>query len=145
MEAKQELHLLSESMQHQADPPSSPARQPKKVATKIEMAVVTFFVLLLSFISIGSHQHHIFVTAASTEDEKVCAADDPRQECNGPEADVDSEDSEYYSDDDDDEIGCADDERECKYWSGIGECENNPGYMLEHCRLSCNACGSDYE
>eukprot|EP00581_Thalassiosira_minuscula_P015498 CAMPEP_0183727118 /NCGR_PEP_ID=MMETSP0737-20130205/24907_1 /TAXON_ID=385413 /ORGANISM="Thalassiosira miniscula, Strain CCMP1093" /LENGTH=509 /DNA_ID=CAMNT_0025958669 /DNA_START=53 /DNA_END=1582 /DNA_ORIENTATION=- len=35
---------------------------------------------------------------------------------------------------------CNDAKPECKVWANVGECEKNPGYMLNHCPLSCNSC-----
>lgn len=35
---------------------------------------------------------------------------------------------------------CADDDAGCAAWSSAGECVNNPGFMLERCKWSCNAC-----
>ena len=29
---------------------------------------------------------------------------------------------------------------DCEYWADIGECEANPGFMLEACPKSCDAC-----
>ena len=40
--------------------------------------------------------------------------------------------------------GCVDSHDNCNYWSTIGECEGNPGYMQTNCKLlSCNTCTSD--
>eukprot|EP00587_Corethron_hystrix_P010145 CAMPEP_0113329542 /NCGR_PEP_ID=MMETSP0010_2-20120614/20966_1 /TAXON_ID=216773 ORGANISM="Corethron hystrix, Strain 308" /NCGR_SAMPLE_ID=MMETSP0010_2 /ASSEMBLY_ACC=CAM_ASM_000155 /LENGTH=231 /DNA_ID=CAMNT_0000191659 /DNA_START=68 /DNA_END=762 /DNA_ORIENTATION=+ /assembly_acc=CAM_ASM_000155 len=33
----------------------------------------------------------------------------------------------------------------CKEWSDAGECENNPGYMLENCKKSCHEALSSQE
>lgn len=35
---------------------------------------------------------------------------------------------------------CVDIEESCKEWAYFGECEKNPGYMLENCRKSCKHC-----
>ena len=35
---------------------------------------------------------------------------------------------------------CQDHEHDCIAWSHHGECESNPGYMLEHCAYSCGVC-----
>lgn len=35
---------------------------------------------------------------------------------------------------------CTDGNQYCEEWAARGECENNPGYMLENCRRSCGAC-----
>ena len=40
--------------------------------------------------------------------------------------------------------GCVDvDEHNCNYWSSIGECGNNPGYMHTNCKRSCNTCSAE--
>ncbi|XP_078605992.1 uncharacterized protein LOC144878844 [Branchiostoma floridae x Branchiostoma japonicum] len=35
---------------------------------------------------------------------------------------------------------CQDNNANCAYWAGIGECQANPNYMLSYCQLSCNVC-----
>merc|ERR1740117_2714380 len=35
---------------------------------------------------------------------------------------------------------CADDADECEKWAGMGECDNNPGFMRSNCRRSCKLC-----
>ena len=35
---------------------------------------------------------------------------------------------------------CRDDSPECPNWAQNYECDTNPGYMLEACRLSCGVC-----
>jgi len=35
---------------------------------------------------------------------------------------------------------CRDADPSCASWAGAGECDANPGFMLESCPLSCNAC-----
>ena len=35
---------------------------------------------------------------------------------------------------------CKDHELDCIAWAHHGECESNPGYMLEHCAYSCGVC-----
>ena len=37
---------------------------------------------------------------------------------------------------------CTDDESNCAGWASAGECQNNPGFMLHMCKLSCGQCGS---
>lgn len=47
-------------------------------------------------------------------------------------------------DDDDEEVECVDfDTKRCSYWASIGECQENPRFMLDACRFSCNVCGED--
>lgn len=36
---------------------------------------------------------------------------------------------------------CLDRDQNCASWARGGECENNPGFMLSSCALSCRACG----
>jgi len=67
-------------------------------------------------------------------DAAVCDADDPRQECR-----TDDEDDRRGADD------CADDRKECKAWSENGECDNNPTYMLAHCKRSCDVCDHEFD
>ncbi|KAI8494649.1 hypothetical protein Bbelb_278750, partial [Branchiostoma belcheri] len=35
---------------------------------------------------------------------------------------------------------CTDSNSYCPSWASIGECDNNPGYMLPNCPLSCGVC-----
>jgi len=35
---------------------------------------------------------------------------------------------------------CRNKHRSCSHWSLLGECENNPVYMLRHCAPSCQSC-----
>merc|ERR1719221_1867116 len=35
---------------------------------------------------------------------------------------------------------CTDDDASCEAWAAMGECENNPAFMLASCRLSCGVC-----
>ena len=35
---------------------------------------------------------------------------------------------------------CQDHEIDCIAWAHHGECDSNPGYMLEHCAYSCGVC-----
>ena len=36
---------------------------------------------------------------------------------------------------------CRDRHADCQTWAGQGECQNNPGYMLESCAVACDSCG----
>ncbi|KAM7450278.1 prolyl 4-hydroxylase [Porites harrisoni] len=38
---------------------------------------------------------------------------------------------------------CYDDDYRCVKWAKNGECQKNPGYMLENCRQSCEVCKDD--
>ena len=40
---------------------------------------------------------------------------------------------------------CADNNNNCNYWSNVGECSRNPGYMLHHCKKSCGLCTGKWE
>jgi len=66
-------------------------------------------------------------------DSAACNDDDPRQECLNLD----------YVDVPDGGEDCTDDYKDCKKWSEGGECENNPGFMLNSCRRSCDVC--EYE
>merc|ERR1719211_788942 len=35
---------------------------------------------------------------------------------------------------------CTDDNQDCEYWAGLGECDSNPEYMHTVCRKSCEIC-----
>jgi hypothetical protein len=35
---------------------------------------------------------------------------------------------------------CRDEFDDCSYWTGIGECDKNPGFMKIRCRKSCKIC-----
>ena len=38
---------------------------------------------------------------------------------------------------------CEDKHESCNGWASIGECTNNPAYMLNNCKKSCNQCGGN--
>lgn len=38
--------------------------------------------------------------------------------------------------------GCKDNNQRCEEWAMMGECKNNPAYMLEYCKQSCEVCKS---
>jgi len=40
---------------------------------------------------------------------------------------------------------CQDDEPRCSGWADVGECDNNPNYMLRSCRRSCLQCPDQAE
>jgi hypothetical protein len=42
-------------------------------------------------------------------------------------------------------ITCIDETIACAGWAADDQCSNNPGYMLENCKLSCNICQSEGE
>ena len=37
---------------------------------------------------------------------------------------------------------CKDSEERCSFWASAGECTNNPNYMLNNCKRSCNNCAN---
>jgi len=37
---------------------------------------------------------------------------------------------------------CVDESTYCSTWATDGQCKSNPGYMLRHCKLACEACVS---
>lgn len=62
------------------------------------------------------------------------------------------DDDYYYGDFEDDtsepaeldkpkDENCKDDDERCGFWASQDECENNPGYMLQKCKKSCDVCG----
>ena len=36
---------------------------------------------------------------------------------------------------------CADSDKRCAEWAGVGECDKNPGFMRSQCQQSCGSCG----
>ena len=38
---------------------------------------------------------------------------------------------------------CEDKHKSCNGWARLGECINNPAYMLTNCKKSCNQCGGN--
>ena len=36
---------------------------------------------------------------------------------------------------------CADSDKRCAEWAGVGECDKNPGFMRSQCQHSCGSCG----
>ncbi|XP_078659592.1 uncharacterized protein LOC144904521 [Branchiostoma floridae x Branchiostoma belcheri] len=49
----------------------------------------------------------------------------------------------YVGDHCETQTDCSDSSPHCGYWASIGDCENNAGYMLANCPLSCGVCTSD--
>ena len=39
--------------------------------------------------------------------------------------------------------GCNDDHTKCPEWAKLGECQENPAYMLRNCKKSCNICNEN--
>ncbi|KAL3784812.1 hypothetical protein HJC23_013852 [Cyclotella cryptica] len=117
----------------------------------LQLAIVSLLIALCQF-SFGFVHCQLLVAADENSDvpAAVCGADDPRQECVNPdgsfaenEHDEDEEDEneeEGYYDEDDDDSECIDTHELCRAWSGSGECEENPAFMLKHCKRSCNVC-----
>ena len=103
--------------------------------------IVTFLLLLNQFVSIPCFDRRLGVAASTTDENSnfVCSADDRGQDCTDPtsfakDSNTDPRDVE--------EPECADENPECRYWASAGECQNNPSYMLEHCKLSCESCNN---
>ena len=67
----------------------------------------------------------------------TCTADDP--------ATCENTDDKNLSINDADKSGCQDEHPKCSEWATIGECEENPGYMLFNCRRSCMQCPDQAE
>lgn len=40
-------------------------------------------------------------------------------------------------------VPCIDENENCRWWADIGECHNNPNYMLPNCRYSCKQCNDE--
>ena len=38
---------------------------------------------------------------------------------------------------------CLDHNSQCPYWAAIGECQSNPGFMLNNCPVTCKMCQSE--
>lgn len=80
--------------------------------------------------------------------EGTCSPYDPTCAVN---ADIEKEnengdaDRDYDSKDVDIDNNCQDAHAKCWDWARIGECEENPGYMLSFCRRSCKQCSDQAE
>ena len=75
-----------------------------------------------------------------TTDEGSCTVDDPNTCMDDPVAtntDADATDVEGSD--------CQDEHHKCYDWARIGECDENPGYMLRSCRRSCIQCPDQAE
>lgn len=94
--------------------------------------------------------------SVSATGEEVCTSKHSDSQGDGNGSDSDGI---YYDDDDYDEVeeekeeqvdkvetkeeidnDCVDTNANCEFWAGLGECENNPKYMLKGCPVSCNSC-----
>ncbi|ELU08301.1 hypothetical protein CAPTEDRAFT_185959, partial [Capitella teleta] len=38
---------------------------------------------------------------------------------------------------------CEDEHANCGTWAAQGECQSNPGYMLERCKVACDVCDGE--
>ena len=45
----------------------------------------------------------------------------------------------------DPKLNCRDTDEDCGRWASVGECKNNPRYMLDQCKVSCQACSVEDE
>ena len=52
----------------------------------------------------------------------------------------DDDDDHYEEEEEEEDSDCVDTHNMCAFWAKEGECQNNPGYMLNSCRKSCNTC-----
>ncbi|KAL7460273.1 hypothetical protein ACHAXS_000736 [Conticribra weissflogii] len=76
----------------------------------------------------------IVVTAAQAEGE--CDANSSDQSCAAP---IDQEEGTG------DDRECVDTNPSCRSWASVGECDNNPNYMLIYCPISCDSCPEKYD
>jgi len=67
----------------------------------------------------------------ATSMEVECDAGNDDGSCDAPDAAADGRRA---------RAKCEDKEMECKHWASMGECENNPKYMLFYCPISCDSC-----
>lgn len=75
--------------------------------------------------------------SCTNEDPSTCGNDQIVTDTDTPE--------EVNADDDDNDNDCQDEHTKCSEWSRIGECDENPGYMLEYCSRSCKQCPDQAE
>ena len=71
--------------------------------------------------------------ASSTEGS--CSADSP-ETCEAEAGKIETDKNAKDFEDND----CQDENPKCFDWAKLGECDNNPRYMLNHCRRSCLQC-----
>jgi len=41
------------------------------------------------------------------------------------------------------DLGCIDEHERCAEWAALGECAQNPSYMMASCVESCNVCPAE--
>jgi hypothetical protein len=80
-------------------------------------------------------------SSCTNEDPSTCGNDQIVTDTDTPE-EVNADDDD---DDDDNDNDCQDEHTKCSEWSRIGECDENPGYMLEYCSRSCKQCPDQAE
>ena len=99
------------------------------------MAVSVRSVLLQLILLVGSIV--IFVRSGAIES-KTCSATDGT--CTNDDAVVPGDGDPAAAADG--ELPCVDEHEKCKFWASLvpSECDENPNYMMHHCRKSCNAC-----
>ncbi|KAH9259126.1 hypothetical protein BASA81_002746 [Batrachochytrium salamandrivorans] len=93
----------------------------------------------------------VTVTAVATEKEED--DDDDNEEVAYDDGELAEEDQGEDEEDDEDDYTnaprvipadtCVDESKECDAWAKRGECDVNPGYMLDKCKKSCQVCNSD--
>ena len=76
--------------------------------------------------------------------EGSCTASDPST-CTNEPIDADADADADYVEDSVKDSNCQDEHTKCFDWSRIGECDENPGYMLHSCRRSCMKCPDQAE
>lgn len=119
--------------------------------------IITLFVLLLLVIVVADEE------AAKALDEQVVRLDNTKEEgecvdgaavdgsCTSPYNIKDTDHIMISSPRNDENAGdeldtieaiadCKDNDARCSQWAAVGECDNNPEYMLSDCQVSCNNC-----
>eukprot|EP00584_Thalassiosira_punctigera_P024711 CAMPEP_0172554422 /NCGR_PEP_ID=MMETSP1067-20121228/54494_1 /TAXON_ID=265564 ORGANISM="Thalassiosira punctigera, Strain Tpunct2005C2" /NCGR_SAMPLE_ID=MMETSP1067 /ASSEMBLY_ACC=CAM_ASM_000444 /LENGTH=492 /DNA_ID=CAMNT_0013342791 /DNA_START=82 /DNA_END=1560 /DNA_ORIENTATION=- len=79
-------------------------------------------------------------TAAAQTEGECDAADGSCDASSAPPGDGDDDRSRSRSRRRAARAKCEDKEPDCPGWARLGECENNPNYMLGHCPISCDSC-----
>ena len=102
-------------------------------------AVVLLSIGTISLLNFGE------CLALEQKNESSCTNEDPST-CGNDQIVTDTDTpEEVNADDDDNDNDCQDEHTKCSEWSRIGECDENPGYMLEYCSRSCKQCPDQAE
>ena len=125
---------------------------------KLNLSWFCLLSLFLFCVGYWSTSHTVEAVEATDEDtvesaaeesdqvDQTCSADD--QSCH-----VENADDYYYEEEEEEEeegdglpgrpnLDCRNEHEWCDDWASKGECDNNPGYMLDKCRLSCMICSN---